>query len=146
MYICTYSYFFVSFLFRLVAQLLVLLVHETSHVSVGGLARVVLLDPDEAARRAIGAPERVERPDHRVVVAVRFAELGHVGHHRFVVVLLVFVGETSEHVTEYCIKSLIDMYYTLILLLLLLLLLLLICYYYQCSHNRIFKSRNNSQF
>ena len=67
----------VSLLLGLVSQLLVLFLHQTSHLSIVGITCVMLLDPNETSRRAIGHPKGVEGSDHFLIVAVRFSQNRH---------------------------------------------------------------------
>ena len=71
-------------------------VHFRGCLPVVGVAHVVLLHPDEAARRAIRQPERVERSDDIVVRAARVAKLGYVDF--LVVERSILLGQIGEHV------------------------------------------------
>ena len=60
----THSDLLVAFLLGFLAQLAVVLLHQSSHLSVGRLSSVVLLRPHVRLLRAVTLPETVERTDH----------------------------------------------------------------------------------
>jgi hypothetical protein len=65
----------------------------------------MLLAPYKASRRAVGRPERVERSDNCIVIALRVAK---VGYDRFLVVMgAILFGNIQKHLSINGVETLV---------------------------------------